>query len=494
MPAALSHPRYYPAVRPPCARSGTSTRTSREGSALRGPRSRHVHVTRNRPHADRRVTPSPDPGSPHHPAGRQPGRSRRPVLLSLASFAPARDRPRAWLRRRIAADYRALADAETFGPSAIDDLRADGRVLTGAAVVTPTPVRPDDAVTLFRLATHPAPRQEHWDVLAGHLVRHPDGPTAQALTNPLVVALARTAYADAPGDPTELTDTGRFPTPAAVEHHLLDAFVPTLCTRAHRYDTARRRRAATTGHLRPGLVAAAPLGADDRFTVAARGAVDVRRGVARPPDGRDLLRLQPRQGQLHRLPRRRVGWARGRCGHRRRLRRPEVDQEPQRSPRRRDARVVRSSGSLPRPRRGDGRDRGARADDRRPVDSDPLLRRWPLHRRPRPGRDAARSGLHPPRHFSRVPRGGPERVGVGALHQRTARAGGPWTPAVAAPGVPRRSPPPGDPAPGRRHLPVPPRTPARPPRRATRPPGRSVGRLDPATSARGRNPTSKQSG
>ncbi|MEV1118180.1 hypothetical protein AB0I91_24215 [Actinosynnema sp. NPDC049800] len=160
------------------------------------------------------------------------------MLLSLASFAPARDRPRAWLRRRIAADYRALADAETFGPSAIDDLRADGRVLTGAAVVTPAPVRPDDAVTLFRLATPPGPRQEHWDVLAGH----PDGPTAQALANPLVVALARTAYADAPGDPTELTDTGRFPTPAAVEHHLLDAFVPTLCTRAHRQDTARRRR------------------------------------------------------------------------------------------------------------------------------------------------------------------------------------------------------------------------------------------------------------
>ncbi|MEU4770062.1 hypothetical protein AB0H12_43270 [Actinosynnema sp. NPDC023794] len=221
-----------------------------------------------------------------------------PVLLSLASFDPSRDSPRAWLRRRIAADYPALADAETFGPTAIDDLLADGHVLpvldalderpepgraavltalndtldphspvvltcrtadyttavadagvlTGAAVVTPSPVRPDDAVTLLRLATPPGPRQEHWDTLAGHLVQHPDGPTARALTSPLMVALARTVYADAPGDPTELADTGRFPTPASVEHHLLDALVPTLYARAHRQDTAGRRRHPARAH------------------------------------------------------------------------------------------------------------------------------------------------------------------------------------------------------------------------------------------------------
>ncbi|MCC8243098.1 NACHT domain-containing protein [Saccharothrix luteola] len=221
-----------------------------------------------------------------------------PVLLSLASFDPSRESPRTWLRRRIAADYPALADVETFGPTAIDDLLADGRVLpvldalderpepgraavltalddtldphspvvltcrtadyttavadagvlTGAAVVTPSPVRPDDAVTLLRLATPPGPRQERWDTLAEHLAEHPDGPTAQALTSPLVVALARTVYADAPGDPTELTDTGRFPTSTSVEHHLLDALVPTLYTRAHRQEAAGRRRHPARAH------------------------------------------------------------------------------------------------------------------------------------------------------------------------------------------------------------------------------------------------------
>ncbi|WP_158853356.1 NACHT domain-containing protein [Saccharothrix deserti] len=221
-----------------------------------------------------------------------------PVLLSLASFDPSRDSLRAWLRRRIAADYPVLADAETFGPSAIDDLLAEGRilpvldalderpepgraavltalndtldphapvvltcrttdyttavadagVLTGAAVITPSPVRPDDALTLLRLATPPGPRQEHWDALAEHLAQNPNGPTAQALASPLMVALARAVYADAPGDPAELTDTGRFPTPAAVEHHLLDALVPTLYTRAHRQGTAGHRWNPTRAH------------------------------------------------------------------------------------------------------------------------------------------------------------------------------------------------------------------------------------------------------
>lgn len=49
------------------------------------------------------------------------------------------------------------------------------------------------------------------------------------LSTPLMVGLARTVYSDAPGrDPADLLDTARFPTPEAVEDHLLDRFVPTV--------------------------------------------------------------------------------------------------------------------------------------------------------------------------------------------------------------------------------------------------------------------------
>ncbi|RKT83611.1 NACHT domain-containing protein [Saccharopolyspora antimicrobica] len=47
-----------------------------------------------------------------------------------------------------------------------------------------------------------------------------------ALTTPLMVVLARTVYRDA--NPADLLDTARFPTPGAVEAHLLGSFVPTL--------------------------------------------------------------------------------------------------------------------------------------------------------------------------------------------------------------------------------------------------------------------------
>ncbi|MCX5562858.1 NACHT domain-containing protein [Streptomyces sp. NBC_00038] len=214
-----------------------------------------------------------------------------PVLLSLASFDPARESAHGWLSRRLAADYPALADAEAYGPTAIDDLLAghhvlpvlDGLdelpvpahtavltalndtldahtplvltcrtsayttavthagVLAGAAVIEPTPVRPVDALALLRLATSPGPRHERWDELTRHVSRHPDGPVARALASPLMVGLARAVYADADGDPSELADRGRFPTSGAIEHHLLDALVPALYARAHRLRPADRR-------------------------------------------------------------------------------------------------------------------------------------------------------------------------------------------------------------------------------------------------------------
>lgn len=226
-----------------------------------------------------------------------------PVLFSLASFDPERESVRGWLRQRITADYPQVADSHAFGPSVVEDLIAEGRilpvldglderpehscaavltafndtldphtplvltcrtdeyaaavseagVLMSAAVIAPSSVRPDDALALLRLATPPGPRQESWNALARHLANAPRGPAAQALASPLMVALARSVYADAPGDPSELGDARRFPTVEAVERHLLDALVPTLYARAgrsapggqHRWDPHRAQRYLT---------------------------------------------------------------------------------------------------------------------------------------------------------------------------------------------------------------------------------------------------------
>ncbi|GHF23772.1 NACHT domain-containing protein [Streptomyces morookaense] len=213
-----------------------------------------------------------------------------PVLFSLSSFDPARECARSWLRRRLAADYPAIADAQAYGASAIEDLLTEHRlipvldgldelpehcraaalaslndtlpshiplvltcrtadyvravkesgVLTGAAVLEPTPVRTSDALALLKLATPPeAHRQHGWDILAKHLEHQPQTPAAQALASPLMVALARSVYADNAGDPVELTDVQRFSTPADIERHLLDALVPTLYRRARRQHPAR---------------------------------------------------------------------------------------------------------------------------------------------------------------------------------------------------------------------------------------------------------------
>ncbi|MEV4871819.1 NACHT domain-containing protein [Streptomyces syringium] len=213
-----------------------------------------------------------------------------PVLCSLSSFDPARESARNWLRRRIAADYPAMADAENYGASVIEDLLtehrlipvldgldelpersraaalaslndtlpsdtplvltcrtadyvravAEGGVLTGAAVLEPAPVRTSDALDLLRLATPPdSRRQEGWAVLAEHLDRRPQPPAAQALTSPLMVALARSVYADNDNDPVELADTERFPTSADIERHLLGGLVPALFHRARRQCPAR---------------------------------------------------------------------------------------------------------------------------------------------------------------------------------------------------------------------------------------------------------------
>ncbi|WP_345074909.1 NACHT domain-containing protein [Phytohabitans flavus] len=75
------------------------------------------------------------------------------------------------------------------------------RVLSLAAVVELEPVDVEDAITYLSQPT-PDPR---WEPVFAHLRAHPDGPLAQALSTPLMVALARSTYqVPSTADPTDL--------------------------------------------------------------------------------------------------------------------------------------------------------------------------------------------------------------------------------------------------------------------------------------------------
>lgn len=203
-----------------------------------------------------------------------------PVLLPLASWNPRHEHLDAWLARRLVEEYPGLANTATYGPdaglrlvlegrvipvldgldetppglhtAAIDALdqavgagrplvvtcrgaeyelavRAAGSFLTRAAVVEIEPVEIEDAVDF--LTARRRPGETRWGPLVDRLRREPTGALAQALRTPLMVDLARTAYANPATDPGELRDTERFPDRAAIERHLLDAYLPSVYAR-----------------------------------------------------------------------------------------------------------------------------------------------------------------------------------------------------------------------------------------------------------------------
>lgn len=203
-----------------------------------------------------------------------------PVLLTLASWNPHHEHLDAWLARRLVEEYPGLANTAVYGPdaglrlvlegrvvpvldgldetspglhtAAIDALdqavgagrplvvtcrgaeyelavRAAGSFLTRAAVVEIEPVEIEDAVEF--LTARRRPGETRWRPLVEWLRREPTGVLAQALRTPLMVDLARSAYANPATDPGELCDTARFPDRAAIERHLLDAYLPSVYAR-----------------------------------------------------------------------------------------------------------------------------------------------------------------------------------------------------------------------------------------------------------------------
>jgi hypothetical protein len=192
-----------------------------------------------------------------------------PVLLSMSSWQPRLEHLQSWMAGRIAEDYPFLSRATALGlvsrrcllpvldgldelpaemhAAAIDELdraiaggapfvatcrsseyqlavEQSGRILSTAVVIELDPVAIDDAAA-FLVAAGPS-AEARWQPVLVRLRAHPDLPLAWTLTSPLMVSLARTVYTEPVRDPAELLDQVRFEDQAAVERHLLNAYVP----------------------------------------------------------------------------------------------------------------------------------------------------------------------------------------------------------------------------------------------------------------------------
>ncbi|MFD8710458.1 helix-turn-helix domain-containing protein [Streptomyces anulatus] len=117
--------------------------------------------------------------------------------------------------------------------------------LVWAAGIELAGLTPDDLSAYLSRTTRPAAQggrapggdggeggEALWDIVLEVLRSGNDpagGRLAEVLSTPLMIALARTMYSEAPGrDPAELLDAGRFPTASSLEDHLLAGFVPTV--------------------------------------------------------------------------------------------------------------------------------------------------------------------------------------------------------------------------------------------------------------------------
>ncbi|WP_049656163.1 NACHT domain-containing NTPase [Kitasatospora sp. MY 5-36] len=195
-----------------------------------------------------------------------------PVLLSIASWRPRVDHLTEWLDRQLLCEYpylgletvRLLRRDRRIMPvlDGLDELPADERpvaleklnaledgtplvltcrtedyveaidaaqVLRSAAVVEAEPLTAEEASRyLLRSAT--PQHQDRWRPLTDALTEDPSCPAAEVLTVPLMLWLCRTAYQrpTSGGGPGDLAKRRCFPTPEAIERHLLDSLVPSV--------------------------------------------------------------------------------------------------------------------------------------------------------------------------------------------------------------------------------------------------------------------------
>jgi len=194
------------------------------------------------------------PGLPRidgrHPAERLVSEGKiLPVLDGLDELPPH--------RRAIVVEalHHALRDGDPLilasRPAAYREAASHLGDLPATAVVEAMPVTGRDAFTHLTGAI-PRSHLERWQPVLDELLKSPPKPVALALSNPLMLWLARRVYARSHTEPAELTDTGRFPDRASIEEHLLEGIVPAVLSplphspdRLHapgRWNTGRARR------------------------------------------------------------------------------------------------------------------------------------------------------------------------------------------------------------------------------------------------------------
>lgn len=113
-----------------------------------------------------------------------------------------------------------------------------GDVLTGAAAVAPLALTPAEAATYLRRHVTPMPSAS-WEHVLSELAAGGATNLAQVTLTPLGLWLVRVVYVDGRLDPTDLVDS-TYPTPAALQRHLLEQLISAVVRARPPLDRLRR--------------------------------------------------------------------------------------------------------------------------------------------------------------------------------------------------------------------------------------------------------------
>ncbi|RSN69760.1 hypothetical protein DMH08_07785 [Actinomadura sp. WAC 06369] len=164
-----------------------------------------------------------------------------PVLDGLDELPrPAQQAAVTALNRSLGGDDQLILTSRTTEFTTA--INAAGEVITSAAVLEPRPLTPEAAADYLTrcLPLSPGPAWQQTltalratppaDQTPPGPGRRPAAALADLAATPLGLWLVRTVYTEPGTDPTSLTDPDRFPTPAALQAHLLDQIIPALIT------------------------------------------------------------------------------------------------------------------------------------------------------------------------------------------------------------------------------------------------------------------------
>ncbi|SPT64150.1 Predicted NTPase (NACHT family) [Actinomadura madurae] len=164
-----------------------------------------------------------------------------PVLDGLDELPPpAHTAVITALNRSLGGDDQLILTSRTTEFTAA--ISAAGDVITSAAVLEPRPLTPAAAADHLTRCLPPSPGPAWQQTLTALRATPPAGQSppgqghrpaaalADLTATPLGLWLVRTVYTAPGADPAPLTDPDRFPTPAALQAHLLDQLIPALIT------------------------------------------------------------------------------------------------------------------------------------------------------------------------------------------------------------------------------------------------------------------------